>query len=645
LIRDTFAAEKEIPKMTIKIPRESSLKRICAVLLALYLCNSVKGFQSPAHVSRSLDAFSHNEKPLGRGRTTAPITPIFSSNKSNLVRVAATAASPPDDTSITTGPRKRDRLRTWYQKHAVSKVRRPFLSNGGKEKDATEEEATAEKIRYIITSVEELDRCWDPQVDLKNPKAVLSKLEVHGDTQIIGSPEHKDFVHPVLKVLHDKRRRLVEQGQKNLTEATDTPQKIALVVEGGGMRGCVTAGMVAAVDYLGLRDCFDVVYGSSAGSVIGAYFITGQLPWFGPELYYDRLPTAGKAFIDTGRLLRMLGLGLLNPRLFKDVVTRRNSGKPVLNLDFLLKDTLQEAKRLDWKTFQERQESGTLPLKIMASALKSEKPIVMDYEHGHFSSLEEMAQCMHASCLLPGITGPVVNLRTNDKATHKPKFVLRNNLNDDDYEPLADSMIYAPIAYDVARQDGATHMLVLRSKPDGGDVIGKGGSIGELLTFSRFFKRKNKLPNMFRHMRQQRHKRWYAHSVLELNEAAQPDNSSSLPPTLTVALSPEYTEIARLESRREAIFEGVRSGFARAFDALVEDPAERGKGYDVAKRYFPDEILDYTPSEIAVSSTSAFESFLGQSGVWPKEWEGMSQPPVKHPSTRSLPETESTPVP
>ena len=41
-----------------------------------------------------------------------------------------------------------------------------------------------------------------------------------------------------------------------------------------GMRGCVTAGMVSAIYYLGLEDTFDVIYGSSAGTVIGAYFNT-----------------------------------------------------------------------------------------------------------------------------------------------------------------------------------------------------------------------------------------------------------------------------------------------------------------------------------------------------------------------------------
>lgn len=50
----------------------------------------------------------------------------------------------------------------------------------------------------------------------------------------------------------------------------------------GGMRGCVGAGMLAALNHLGLRDAFDVVYGSSAGSLMGAYFLSGQTPLEGP---------------------------------------------------------------------------------------------------------------------------------------------------------------------------------------------------------------------------------------------------------------------------------------------------------------------------------------------------------------------------
>jgi predicted acylesterase/phospholipase RssA len=454
--------------------------------------------------------------------------------------------------------------------------------------------------------------------------------------------------------LHDRKRKRQEANKGTTTDGAitsgDDGKKIALVIEGGGMRGCVTAGMVCAIDYLGLRDSVDIVYGSSAGSIIGAYFVTGQLPWFGPEVYYDQLTTAGTSFIDTNRLFRALGLGLLNPKLLKDVLFRRNSGKPLLDLDFLLQVTMQRTKPLNWKTFVDRQQPGAQPLKIVASGLKSEKPLVMTYKDKHFESLEELAECMHASALLPGIAGPVANMRTT-KSDSKPKFVFRNNCRDEDYEPLADALVYAPIPYEVALQEGATHMIILRSKPDGGDVIGKGGSLGEKLVWSRFFLRKNKLPKIYDRLTKQLHKKLYAKNVLELNEAAaegssetsSSSSSSSLPPTLTVAIPESIAEVPRLEVGRQAIFEGVRDGFARAYDALVEDPSLRGKGYEAAKQYFPDEILDYDPHEMLslqkeeqqAEGKSAFETYLEQSGVWPKAWEGLTEPPLGCSSDRA----------
>jgi len=47
----------------------------------------------------------------------------------------------------------------------------------------------------------------------------------------------------------------------------------------------------------------------------------------GPEVYYDKLtnPVAGKSFIDTNRILRAVGIGLLNPMLVKDVLFRKVS--------------------------------------------------------------------------------------------------------------------------------------------------------------------------------------------------------------------------------------------------------------------------------------------------------------------------------
>jgi predicted acylesterase/phospholipase RssA len=447
---------------------------------------------------------------------------------------------------------------------------------------------------------------------------LIKSLRVEGDTQIIGSPDHPDYVHPVVKLVHERKA--------NSSKCIEGPRpdgcRIALVVEGGGMRGCVSAGMVCALDYLGLRESIDVVYGSSAGSIVGAYFVAGQLPWFGPEIYYDKLTTAGRNFIDTRRLLRSLGFGLLDPRLFKDVLTRPNSGKPVLSLPFLVRQCLQESKPLNWEKFAARQH--VQPLKVVASGLKREGPVVFDFKGGSFESREELANCMHASCLLPGIAGPVMNYNMNPSKTDgNPKFVARNNLDDKDYEPLGDALIFAPLPYRIAEADGATHVIVLRTRPDGTDVTG-GSSFFEKLIFRRFFLRKNKLPNMYQRMTRFLHKKLYAENVIELNEGVKSDrdhrDNSSLH-LMAVALPPGSEEVTRLETRRAAIFEGVRRGFARAYDALVEDPRERGRGYVVAREYFPDEILDYDPVDFLQTSQSSFESYLQASGATPKTWD------------------------
>ncbi|CAN0077833.1 unnamed protein product, partial [Phaeothamnion confervicola] len=55
---------------------------------------------------------------------------------------------------------------------------------------------------------------------------------------------------------------------KSMPFARSDGLKIGLAIEGGGMRGCVSAGMASCLHYLGLQPCFDAVYGSSAGSLV-----------------------------------------------------------------------------------------------------------------------------------------------------------------------------------------------------------------------------------------------------------------------------------------------------------------------------------------------------------------------------------------
>jgi predicted acylesterase/phospholipase RssA len=509
-----------------------------------------------------------------------------------------------------------------------------------------------------ITTLSELEEYWrdDPGLFTIGPQqkdctALLRGMNVMGDTQMIGSSltEFGNYTHPVVQLLHERQRRRQRQAQgKNTTTTTASLDryKIALCIEGGGMRGCVSAGMVCAIHHLNLTDSLNVVYGSSAGTIVGAYLITGQLPWFGPELYYDCLTTAGRRFIDTRRLLRALGMGLLDPRLVKDVVTRRQAGKPVLNLPFLLRQTVQETKRLDWPKFVERQ--ATLPLNVVTSGLHCESAVVLNMTNGGFQTLDELTDCMHASCLLPGIAGPVMNLdrrvlRGEPLDRSDRKMICQNNLDTDRYEPLADALLYEPLPFRTAlERDGVTHAIVLRSRPDGVDVTGRGGGWPEDWIGRRFFARKNKLPRQYERWQRHEHKYLYAADILRLNAyAVQPpapqlatsasavtaaagtDAANDGPPyVMTIAVPPQSPEVSRLEVRRRTIFEGMRRGFARAYDCLVDDPELRGRGAQVAEWYFPDEILDYDPTTINATQTeSAFATYLKQNNITPKAWQ------------------------
>lgn len=75
--------------------------------------------------------------------------------------------------------------------------------------------------------------------------------------------------HPALQLLRQRALSGSRPGQRR------DPFKLGLVVEGGGMRGCVSGGALQALTDLGLRDTFDAVYGSSAGAINSTYFLSG----------------------------------------------------------------------------------------------------------------------------------------------------------------------------------------------------------------------------------------------------------------------------------------------------------------------------------------------------------------------------------
>jgi predicted patatin/cPLA2 family phospholipase len=188
--------------------------------------------------------------------------------------------------------------------------------------------------------------------------------------------------------------------------------KLGLAIEGGGMRGVVSAGMVAALESIGLLHCFDSVYGSSAGSINGAYFIAGQAR-YGTTIYYQD--------INNTRFINV-------KRLFGDM--------PVLSLEFLLDTVAETIKPLDWDKIID----SPTPLVAVASSLT----------HGHavhlssFEGKNDLKECLRASARIPVIAGRPVEHRG-----------MR----------LWDALVFEPIPINAGIEDKCTHMLVLLTRP------------------------------------------------------------------------------------------------------------------------------------------------------------------------------------
>jgi len=79
--------------------------------------------------------------------------------------------------------------------------------------------------------------------------------------------------NPVLQLVRDRAVAGSVPGQR---QAHDHAH-LALSIEGGGMRGCVSSGIAAAIALLDLLPAFDSIHGASAGSIVGAYAVSQQM--------------------------------------------------------------------------------------------------------------------------------------------------------------------------------------------------------------------------------------------------------------------------------------------------------------------------------------------------------------------------------
>lgn len=184
--------------------------------------------------------------------------------------------------------------------------------------------------------------------------------------------------------------------------------RLALAIEGGGMAGAVSAGMCVALEFLGLVESFDAIYGSSAGA-LNASFTVARQARSRAALY---LAAAEKRLIDPGRALR---------------------GRPPFRLSEIVHSLLRSHPHDD-SVLHSRP-----PLRVTATRIEDKELDVLS----EFASVAEVRQAVWASCAIPVLAGDIVDFRGTS---------------------YVDGGLIESIPYGVALREGATHVLVLRSR-------------------------------------------------------------------------------------------------------------------------------------------------------------------------------------
>jgi predicted patatin/cPLA2 family phospholipase len=229
--------------------------------------------------------------------------------------------------------------------------------------------------------------------------------------------------HPVLRVLRERAAR----GDGAGPGAYDDGVRLALVVEGGGMRGAVSGGMGLALHEAGLTRCFDAAYGSSAGGLGAAWLLSGKVD-AGLQTYFDR--------------------GIVE----RVIRPRRAVGRgPIVDMDHMI------------GTIYERVAPGFFEL-VLASPVELH-PLATDVETGRpvdlratIADVPSLRDALRATSRLPLLAGPPVAI---------------------DGRRYLDAGLSAAIPFRAAMEDRATHILLLRSRRAGDRTAppGRGGRI------------------------------------------------------------------------------------------------------------------------------------------------------------------------
>ena len=320
--------------------------------------------------------------------------------------------------------------------------------------------------------------------------------------------------HPVVQTLLRRRHEGSRPGAR-----TDD-RRVALVIEGGAMRGVVSAGMASALDQLGLRDAFDEVHGASAGAFNGAFFMAGQAAYM-TSLYWRGF--GDPRFVSLRRALRGRGPAFDMDYVVDGIWAR---GRP-LRIDVLLESAAE----------------------LHCTATDADTAAIVDL--ANLRTAEEVRCALRASARLPWLAGQPVAFRD------------RRLLD----ATLAEAIpIQAPLKT-------STDILVLQTRPEGVEHSGLSGPVG-LLT-DRYLRTINPDLVALRRTRSERYDTLSAWLGRRAVESATPAAGADAgQPAICVIRPPaDATGISQLEHRNVALQVAGSEGLRAAWMALEgEDP-------------------------------------------------------------------------
>src|SRR5215207_6235883 len=181
------------------------------------------------------------------------------------------------------------------------------------------------------------------------------------------------------------------------------------------MRGAVSGGMALGLDELGLARSFDAAYGSSAGTLNAMWLVSGRVR--------DGIPT------------------WTDPRLVRELISRRRALRrgPVVDVRRLVEERYEQLS----PGLFEAVLAGSTELHPIATDVETADAVDL---HGEIRDPASLRLCLRASAALPVLAGPPVAL---------------------DGRRYIDAGLSAAIPFRAALADGATHVLVLRSRRAG----------------------------------------------------------------------------------------------------------------------------------------------------------------------------------